>query len=94
MLTGISEIGSHPKDVARLKQHILWMCGQNALQQTAGRNSGFRHCRNTLVNPPATLDGTDGTPPTKVAAQDHSRLCCFFTAHQSASVVGLGGCGL
>jgi len=24
--TGISEIGSHPKDVERLKHHILWMC--------------------------------------------------------------------
>jgi hypothetical protein len=23
--TGISEIGSHPKDVERLKHHILWM---------------------------------------------------------------------
>ena len=26
MSTGISEIGSHPKDVERLKHHILWMC--------------------------------------------------------------------
>ena len=25
MSTGISEIGSHPKDVERLKHHILWM---------------------------------------------------------------------
>ncbi len=25
MSTGISEIGSHPKDEERLKHHILWM---------------------------------------------------------------------
>lgn len=25
MLTGISEIDAHPKDVARWKPHILWM---------------------------------------------------------------------
>ena len=30
--TGISEIGSHPKDVERLKHHILWMLASDRAQ--------------------------------------------------------------
>ena len=37
MSTGISEIGSHPKDVERLKHHILWM----RMVRAAGKGEWF-----------------------------------------------------
>ena len=81
MLTGISEIDAHPKDVARWKPHILWMLGTPrwAVFPRWGPCAASNR-EHGILRLTATLDGADGTPPTKVAAQDHSRLCCFFAA--------------
>ena len=39
MSTGISDIGSHPKDEERLKHHILWMLDAKATVDQLGKTT-------------------------------------------------------
>ena len=71
----------HPTDVMPLcvhRRHRLLRCVFQFSLKSAGAHAALCFSiqfENLAQKVTATLDGADGTPPSKVAVQDHSRLC-------------------